>query len=81
VIAMPLLSVAHAVIFASLHAAVSRPPEAVVVFGSPRPGFQPITDLLTPVPIRAYRNGEAHGRLECDRAAARLSWTAVISAI
>lgn len=60
------LGAARALIFAALLAAAlspqpARPPDAVVVFGSPRPGFELLADLLAPVPIRAYRNDDAHG--------------------
>lgn len=50
------LGAAHAMIFAGLLTAAGRPPEGVVCFGEPRPGFSELARLLALVSTRSYRN-------------------------
>lgn len=50
------LGAARALIFAGFMASSGVIPKEVVVFGSPRPGFQKLTDILAPVTIRSYKN-------------------------
>jgi surfactin synthase thioesterase subunit len=48
---------ARALIMAALLALSGKPPDRVVTFGAPRPGFVKLADLLAPIKITAYRNG------------------------
>lgn len=50
------LGAARALIFAGYMVQAGIVPEEVVVFGSPRPGFQKLCDILQPVTIRSYKN-------------------------
>lgn len=50
------LGAARALLFGALLAADGRPPAAIITFGSPRPGFSQLAEILKPVPIRSYKN-------------------------
>jgi len=52
------LGAAHALLHAARHEVRSKRPQRVVVMGSPRPGFQKLADLLGPVSIASYKNGD-----------------------
>jgi fermentation-respiration switch protein FrsA (DUF1100 family) len=48
---------ALAIITAGLMTLAGNPPEALVTFGAPRVGGSALRQLLAPIPIRQYRNG------------------------
>lgn len=50
------LGAARACIFGGLLAATNNPPAATVGFGCPRPGYDKLTEILEPIPVRLYRN-------------------------
>jgi hypothetical protein len=51
------LGAGHASIYAGhMVAALHKMPVRVVLFGSPRPGFQKLSDILAPVTINSYKN-------------------------
>ena len=47
---------AEALNYGALRIIEGKPVRAIVTFGCPMPGCQPMKDLLAPVPIRNYRN-------------------------
>jgi Lipase (class 3) len=55
------LGAARALILAGIAKVNGCAPASAVVFGEPRPGFQRLSDILAPVPIRSYRNTGADG--------------------
>lgn len=50
------LGAARALVYAGLTKLKNEKIEAVVTFGSPRPGGQKLKDILASVPIRSYKN-------------------------
>jgi predicted lipase len=52
------LGAARAYIFAGLCAVKKIPVAKVTVFGSPRPGFSKLKDILSDTEIESYRNGD-----------------------
>jgi hypothetical protein len=50
------LGAARALIFGGYMAQAGVKPKAIITFGAPRPGFQKLKDILTPVTVREYRN-------------------------
>ena len=52
------LGAARACLYAGLACVAGNAPAALVLFGSPKPGFQRLAGILSPVPVRSYRNGD-----------------------
>ena len=50
------LGAARALIFAGYMVAAGLNPAAAITFGTPRPGFQKLTDILAPLSVRSYKN-------------------------
>lgn len=48
---------AECLIFGALMLLAGHPPEAIVTFGAPRVGFGKLRDILNPIDIRQYHNG------------------------
>lgn len=54
------LGAARALDITGLMTVAGTPPLACVTFGSPKPGFQQLADIIAKVPQWSYRNGNAH---------------------
>ena len=50
------LGASRALLFGAYMQQAGIKPKAIITFGSPRPGFQKLADILAPVTIRSYKN-------------------------